>query len=433
MTYDSDALNASIKAAIAEANDDLRALSMSIHGKPELAWEEHHAHDVLTAYMEKQEGFVVERKICQLDTAWRASFGSEGPLIGFCSEMDALPGIGHACGHNLIAIAGCAAAIGVARALREHKLPGRVVLLGTPAEESGGGKCLMLERGAFDGMDACLMVHPGPRGNGAAAMTSTCRTGVTVAYSGRSAHAGGAPEKGINALDAAVQGYVNVSTLRQQLPTTTRVHGIIAGGEHWAPNAIPASSKLLYGIRAPSAKDLAPLIPRVLACFASGALATGCTYTTDGESLYLDLQQNGNLTDAFRSFTEAESGSEGYAVPREFPTFGSTDFGNVSYIMPGFHPMFFLPDAHPEEFPHSSSFAEAASTLSAHKAALQAAEGIAVVGLRVLVDEQFRKATRKQWEANMAAANAEEAVARIRELLPVSKEPIKGGFCSCDH
>ncbi|ORY54994.1 Aminoacylase 1-like protein 2 [Leucosporidium creatinivorum] len=433
MTYDSDALNASIKAAIAEANDDLRALSMSIHGKPELAWEEHHAHDVLTAYMEKQEGFVVERKICQLDTAWRASFGSEGPLIGFCSEMDALPGIGHACGHNLIAIAGCAAAIGVARALREHKLPGRVVLLGTPAEESGGGKCLMLERGAFDGMDACLMVHPGPRGNGAAAMTSTCRTGVTVAYSGRSAHAGGAPEKGINALDAAVQGYVNVSTLRQQLPTTTRVHGIIAGGEHWAPNAIPASSKLLYGIRAPSAKDLAPLVPRVLACFASGALATGCTYTTEGQHLYLELQQNSGLSGVFKSFSEGEWGDEGYEVPAGMTTTASTDFGNVSYHVPALHPMFLLPSASPEDFPHSSSFADAASTPSAHQAALRAAEGIAVAGLRVVVDESFRNQIRKEWEADMAASGAEEAIKQIREALPATGEPVKGGFCSCDH
>ena len=144
----------------------------------------------LTAYMAQQPGFTVTKHAFDLSTAWQATYGDAGPVIGFNSEYDALRGIGHACGHNLIAIAGCAAAIGVARALRKHRLPGRVVLLGTPAEESGGGKCLLLERGAYDKMDACLMVHPGPKGNGASAMTSTCVAGVTVEYKGRSAHAG---------------------------------------------------------------------------------------------------------------------------------------------------------------------------------------------------------------------------------------------------
>lgn len=318
--------------------------------------------------MERQPGFTVVRHAYSLPTAWSATYGSSDDVtIGFNSEFDALKGIGHACGHHLIAIAGVAAAIGVARALHDHNLPGRVVLLGTPAEEHGGGKCDLLERGAYDGMDACLMVHPGPKGKGAGTMTSTCIAGVEVQFSGRSAHAGvsknvnaglqrrhdslihtprqGAPERGINALDAAVLGYSNISALRQQVADGCRIHGIITGGEDWSVNgecaacctramsadlrstaAIPASSKLAYGIRAPSAAALAALIPRVLACFSAAALATGCTYTVFRDQMYLDLRQNGGLASTFKDYAMSQWGEEGYEVSDLIPTSASTDF-----------------------------------------------------------------------------------------------------------
>jgi len=214
--------------------------------QPELAWVEHHAHDLLTNYMERQPGFVIERRAYGLATAWSATFTSSAssnvdkvPVIGFNSEMDALKGLGHACGHNLIAIAGCASAIATARALERFELPGRVVLLGTPAEEAGGGKVVMLERGAYDGLDACLMVHPGAGSagrHGAGVMTSLCRVNVVATFSGAPAHAGAAPEKGVNALDAAVSAYSAINSLRQQLPSDVRVHGIITGGEDMSVN-----------------------------------------------------------------------------------------------------------------------------------------------------------------------------------------------------
>ena len=196
--------------------------------------------------MERQPGFVVERKAYGLATAWSAIFTSSAasnveivPTVGFNSEMDALKGLGHACGHNLIAVAGCASAIATARALEHFDLSGRVVLLGTPAEEAGGGKVVMIERGAYDGLDACLMVHPGAGGagrHGAGVMTSLCIASLTATFSGAPAHAGAAPEKGVNALDAAVGAYSAINALRQQLPSDVRVHGIITGGEEMSVN-----------------------------------------------------------------------------------------------------------------------------------------------------------------------------------------------------
>lgn len=197
--------------------------------------------------MEAQQGFTVTRHAYDLETAWSAVFTSSAtdpedqdvPTIGFNSEMDALKS-GHACGHNLIAISGCASAVATARTLEDFGLPGRVVLLGTPAEEGGGGKAIMLERGAYKGMDACLMLHPGGGSrsgqHGAGIITSNCISGVVATFKGRSSHAGATPEHAINALDAAFVAYSAISVLRQQLPPGIKVHGIINGSDQWSPN-----------------------------------------------------------------------------------------------------------------------------------------------------------------------------------------------------
>jgi hypothetical protein len=195
--------------------------------------------------MEKQDGFKITRHAYDLPTAWSAVFISsaakddDAPTIGFNSEMDALKGMGHACGHNLIAIAGCASAIATARTLEQFKLPGRIILLGTPAEEGGGGKAVLLDRGAYKEMAACLMLHPGEgRGgkHGAGIMTSNCISGVSATFHGVPSHAGATPERAINALDAAFVAYSAISALRQQTPQGTKIHGIITGSEEWSPN-----------------------------------------------------------------------------------------------------------------------------------------------------------------------------------------------------
>ncbi|GAA6054161.1 hypothetical protein JCM3770_003225, partial [Rhodotorula araucariae] len=355
-----------VKQTICTLDAQLRDLSLSIHARPELAWDEHHAHDVLTAYMEKQVGFVVTPHAYDLATAWSAVYTSsaattanEVPCIGFNSEMDALKGLGHACGHNLIAISGCASAIATARALEHFNIPGRVVLLGTPAEEAGGGKVLMLERGAYDGLDACLMVHPGAGSagrHGAGVMTSLCITGLSATFFGTSAHAGAAPESGVNALDAAVSAYSAINALRQQLPRDVRVHGVISGGEEWSANVIPSRAKLMYGVRAPSAAALSALIPRVLRCFAGAALAAGCTYELERHFIYLDVRPSGPLARAFKAaaiqcWDRASVDSDAYQVDEDVALGGSTDFGNVTYKCPALHPMFSLPGAGTSEHP----------------------------------------------------------------------------------
>ncbi|KAJ9103064.1 hypothetical protein QFC21_002486 [Naganishia friedmannii] len=400
----------SIEQAIQEASDKLRAVSLDIHSHPELGWEEHHAHDALTEFMEKQ-GFQVERHAYGMDTAWKATYevGQGGRTIGFNSEMDALMGIGHACGHNLIAISGCAAALGVAAALKKHNIAGKIVLLGTPAEEGGGGKTELLARDAYKGMDACLMIHPGTGGNGSGSVTSTSIVGFTVTYKGKSAHAGGAPEKGINALDAAVAAYVNISVLRQQVPGTNRIHGVIAGSENWSANVIPGEAQLKYGVRAPTAREVMDLVPRVLNCFKAAALSSGCTHEITISHAYLDLQPCTTLETAYQEFCKERWGSEGYDVSDRTSISASTDFGDVTYHLPGLHPMFHLPNAHGGEFPPKAP--------EAHQAALKAATGIAVVGARIVVDGDFAQETRKTWEKQMTDIESEKVIANLKDLL----------------
>lgn len=338
--------------------------------------------------MEAQQGFSVTRHAYDLETAWSAVFTSSGtdpedqdvPTIGFNSEMDALKS-GHACGHNLIAISGCASAVATARTLEDFGLPGRVVLLGTPAEEGGGGKAIMLERGAYKGMDACLMLHPGGGSrsgqHGAGIITSNCISGVVATFKGRSSHAGATPEHAINALDAAFVAYSAISALRQQLPPGIKVHGIINGSDQWSPNGmcslsrglqryhddltppsavIPSSAEMIYGMRAESASALAELIPRVLRCFEGAATATGCSYTLEQKHLYLDLRQCAPLAEAFaqaarRCWHDEGDVGETYEVEMHAKTGASTDFGNVSHVLPALHPMFSLPEAGPGDHP----------------------------------------------------------------------------------
>ncbi|BGP48686.1 hypothetical protein JCM10450v2_004562 [Rhodotorula kratochvilovae] len=437
-----------VKQAIADLDAELRELSLAIHAHPELAWEEHHAHDLLTAYMDKQEGFTVTRHAYDLATAWSAVFtsssaatASEVPTIGFNSEMDALKGLGHGCGHNLIAISGCASAIATARALEHFALPGRVVLLGTPAEEAGGGKVVLLERGAYDGLDACLMVHPGTGSagrHGAGVMTSLCIANVSATFHGAPAHAGAAPEKGVNALDAAVSAYSAINALRQQLPTDVRVHGIILGGDEMNANVIPSRAQLTYGMRAPTAAALSALVPRILRCFAGAALTAGCTYTLERNFVYLDVRPSAPLARAFkaaakRCWDRSEEGSEAYDVPEDLDLGGSTDFGNVTYACPALHPMFFLPGAEASEHPHSETYAATAKLPSSHEAVLRVSAALAVTALEVLRSSEARAELKREWEKDMRAAGAADARRRIDEVLPKQGKEGKAqsGPCCC--
>ncbi|MFL2945384.1 MAG: amidohydrolase [Parvibaculales bacterium] len=267
---DREALKKQACVTIDDMSDALISASRAIHSKPELAFEEHFAHGLLTDRVE-EAGLPVERGACGLDTAFISSFGDTGVEVGILSEYDALPGIGHACGHNIIATSGLGAALALSKL--GAALPGRVRYLGTPAEEAGGGKEIMAQHGAFDGLDAAMMVHPA--GVNLVTMPSVAMNEVRVTFTGKAAHASAMPFAGVNALDALVSSYQSIAQLRQHIRQNERIHGIFneAG---LAPNIVPDRAVGTFYVRAADGMALADLKKRVKNCFEAGALASGC-------------------------------------------------------------------------------------------------------------------------------------------------------------
>lgn len=336
-------------STIDQESSDLYRLSRSIWSQPELGFKEHFAHSELTDFLEKT-GFLVEKSF-KLETAFRATYthsGAEsvsaepGPNIAILCEYDALPGIGHACGHNLIAEVGVAAALGVKAAMiaNPDQLFGTVTVLGCPAEEGLCGKADLLRLGAFDGIDVAVMAHP--------SQTTLSRpnyvsmTPLSVKYHGRAVHASSHPWDGLNALDAAVACYNNISNLRQQMRPTWRVHGVIKNGGA-QPNIIPEETELEYYLRTPNDDEMVILKQKVEGCVQGAALATGCTVDFKfGEKSYSNLLSNNTLVELFEK--------NGRAVGIEFETDeekkrkfgGSTDMGNVSHVIPSIHPKYYI-------------------------------------------------------------------------------------------
>lgn len=281
MTNDIKTARDLVSKAIDDEVDALQTLNLEIHSHPEIAYEEHFAHETLCTFLETR-GFTVRRHAYGLETSFQAEIGQGGRLVMFCAEYDALPGIGHGCGHNLIASSSLAAFIGLAKTLQTLKIAGRVRILGTPAEEGGGGKVKLINAGAFnDDIAAAIMSHPTSshafeKGcHGLAGFKTIASHKLRVEYHGRGAHASGDPWDGINALDAAVAAYNNISMLRQQIKTDERVHGIIeSGGE--APNVIPHYTRMNWNIRSPTSPRADALMARARACFEAAGTATGC-------------------------------------------------------------------------------------------------------------------------------------------------------------
>ncbi len=274
-------LKSAVLAEIDRIAPVLVDVSRQLHARPELAFEEHFAHELLTATL-ADAGLRPERGAFDVPTAFVARAGSAGPTIGVLCEYDALPEIGHACGHNVIAAAGLGA--GLAAAAVAERAGGRVAIYGTPAEEGGGGKVAMARNGAFAELDAAMMVHPAD-----ADLTRIDAIAVqqlTVTYSGKAAHAAAAPQEGRNALDAAVLGYQAVAALRQHITPQERIHGVFTNGGD-KPNIVPAKAATHWYIRSPTIASLQPLKARVLAALESGAMATGCTVTSAWQELVL--------------------------------------------------------------------------------------------------------------------------------------------------
>ncbi len=373
--------------------DELVDLSHQIHDQPELAFEEHFAHQVLTDAIEAH-GLPVTRGAYELETAFESVVGSKGPNIAVCCEYDALPGLGHACGHNIIATAGLGA--GLAAAALADDLGGTVSILGTPAEEGGGGKVFMIERGAFKDVDASLMVHP------AAADLTVMNTiavhRVKVTFTGRSAHAAAAPQEGRNALDAAVLAYNNIAALRQHILPEERLHGIFTdGGEK--PNIVPARAEMLWYVRSPNMKSLRPLGDRVIECFKAGAMAAGCTAEWEWiDPPFADMIDNEPFLDLYA----ANAGELGRVVTTPAPenrVVGSTDMGNVSYEVPSIHPMIKVAtDGSPI---HTPEFAVHARSQTGDAAVIDGAKAMAMT----IVDLWTQPNTLKTIKAEFAQAN----------------------------
>ncbi|WVR00039.1 hypothetical protein IAU59_007181 [Kwoniella sp. CBS 9459] len=397
-----------IEDAVFEAIDaidkDMRALNLAIHDNPELGFKEFKAHDNLTKALTKL-GFTLSNP-SSLPTSFVATYthGRGGRVFGFNSEFDALPGVGHACGHNLIAVVGVAAAAGLKAALKACNVTGTVKLIGTPAEEGGGGKVLLIEQGVYDDLDACAMAHPGG-GYGPTPFTGSCpintpgtlaRSGFEIEFHGRGAHAGAAPWMGINALDAAVQGYTAVSMLRQQLEPSMRVHGIITGEGTWVQNIIPKYAKVSYSTRAVDVKSCLDLRKKTVACFKAAAEATGCSYKVSAPDaeVYAEIRNNTPMARSYASFME-KTFDDKYDM--DTITTASTDFGNVCYKCPSIHPGFTIPSP-TGAGNHTAGFTESAGKPEAHKLAMNVAKGLAIIGAKFLSDDDFAKEVKKEFK-----------------------------------
>ncbi len=391
---DPAAMKAAVQQAIAGLSEELRALSMDIHAHPELNFEEVHAHEVLTGTLERH-GFRVERGAYGMPTAFRAEAGSGGPVVAVLCEYDALPGIGHACGHNLIAASGIAAGLALREALAAAGADGTVVVLGSPAEEGGGGKVIMVDRGAFAGVDAAMMLHPAPEDGVWPNIIAVRRLMVT--FHGRAAHAAAFPHEGLNALDALVLGYNALAMLRQQLTPDVRVHGMLTHGGV-RPNIIPDRAAADFIVRAQDQAALDTVCPRVLACFEGAAVATGCRLEVEwGGQPYADLRTNDPLAEAY----VANARALGRTLPgREagMKNPGSTDMGNVSYVVPSIHPMFGI---RTEAGNHTPEFTAAAGTPQAHQEMLTAATALAMTAVDYYTSAELRAAARAAFDAMM--------------------------------
>jgi amidohydrolase len=322
-------------AAFESVEEELRAISRWMYDNPEVAYEEHESSRRLVDFL-AAHGFDVEYPAYGLDTAFAARAGPSGPEVVICCEYDALPGVGHACGHNVIATS--AAGAGVALAGLADELGCRVTVLGTPAEEKFGGKVDLIQAGAFDAAAAAMMVHPVPDFEEVADPTALAIVHLTVEYRGKDAHASSSPWEGRNALDAFVQLYVNVSTFRQQMRPTDKMHGIVTHGGD-APNIIPSRTRSEWYVRAATGERLDQLTARFRDMAEAAASATGCgiEITPTGHG-YSDLIHEPTMVELFMANAETLGRPMRRETPEDALNAGSTDMGNVSHVVPSIHP-----------------------------------------------------------------------------------------------
>jgi amidohydrolase len=387
-------------ATIEEYAPPLIEISKFIHANPELGLQEFKSSKACMEFLEAQ-GFTIERNAAGLETAFVATYGSGGPAVGFLSEYDALGGIGHGCGHNLIAISGMAAGLAVKTAI-DAGLPGTVQVFGTPAEESYGGKTTMAAAGLFDHLDAAMGAHPGtieatvPTVEGSG--RSLARQEFTIEFHGKPAHAAADPYNGANALDALNLFFTGVSAFRQQTRTDARFHGIVThGGE--AANVIPDYTATRYRARAATIEYMEELIEQVKRIAEGAALMTGCT-TTFIRTInpYYDKITNHTLARRAKHHLDELGLFMPEAKPEE-PA-GSTDWGNVSYATPSLETSY--PIMTGTCTWHSQTVVEASDTALAYENTLTTAKALALTGIDVMTDAELRAAVRTEFTAALA-------------------------------
>ena len=370
-----------------------------IHEHPELGSQEFQAAEKLSGLLE-QHGFAVERGIAGLDTAFRATYtlnGESSPTIAYLAEYDALPEVGHACGHNLIG----AMSIGTGIVLSKIRdgLKGRIVVLGTPDEECSGGKIAMVKHGIFDDIDAAMMIHPGSRD--VKRKYNLAAFPVFVEFHGKPAHAASQPFKGVNALDAMIQLFNNVGLLRQQLSDDIRIHGIITHGGA-AANIIPEYSSAKFIVRASELTRTHAVLEKFEQCVKGAALATGATENIriDLDSVYEPLMTNTVLMDLYAANLKRLGIDAEEQAPSEFG--GSSDIGNVSQVVPAIHPTGRIAKAGEEITGHSREFAAASKSEQAKIGMLQGIQALVMCGVDLLGNSETLKAVKEEFRQNAA-------------------------------
>ncbi|ACZ38267.1 M20 family metallopeptidase [Sphaerobacter thermophilus] len=395
-----EAAREAVLAAIDAERDNLIALSKFIHANPEVALQEVKSSAACADFL-AERGFSVERGVADLPTAFHASKGDGRPHVGYLSEYDALPGVGHGCGHNLIAIAGIGAGIGLAAALPH--VGGRVSVFGTPAEEAIGGKVIMARAGVFSGLDAAMGAHPGTseaavpylEGSGQAL---ACQ-GVRIAFHGKAAHAAADPHNGINALNALIETFNGINALRQHIKDEARIHGIITQGGQ-APNVVPDYAEGSFLVRASTRAYMQELVDKVRAIAEGAASMTGARLTFErSEEPYYDMITNYPLARRIKKHLD-DLGLQ-LPDPKVEPGKGSTDWGNVSYEVPSVETSYPIVDRVITW--HSKEVVEAADSELGYANTLTVAKALALAGLDVLTDAALRAEIGLAFERERAA------------------------------
>ena len=379
-----------ISQAVLAAQDTATQVSRQIHDKPELRYQEHFAAELLSHTLESQ-GFAVERPFGGLETSFVAKIGrTEGPKIALLAEYDALPEIGHACGHNLIAGGALAAGLGLKAV--EEQLQGEIWILGTPAEEGGGGKIKLIENGVFETIDAAMMFHPYDRT--ALALGALAKHTLHISFEGTPSHAAAAPWDGHSALNGVIQTFNLIDSLRLTLRDGTRIHGIITNGGQ-ADNIIVERAAAQFSVRAPEAQYLDEVvIPRVKACVEAAALATGTQVKIEVERGYKNMVNNMTLARRFGQHL-ADLGQD-FMETDPTAGIGSTDMGDVSQVVPGIHPYLAICQQG-ESICHQHAFAAYAKSDQGMQSMMYAAQCLALTAFDLLQEPELMQAVKAEF------------------------------------